>query len=170
MATAQTSIFRWSLAAHYIPVLIYVLDDTHNQLRQSSLSSYLHHRWSNERTDQVSKINFHLSERSAPSALHFAFQCSHETAYVGAVITHNLPYLSHTFMCPPNWFPGLGQALPKPILCSNPYFWVTTDTYGLRQRRLYRARVWSPWGDRDCPKIFELPISDVELKCWKLRA
>ena len=32
---------------------------------------------------------------------------------------------------------GLGRALPKPILCNNPYFLVSTDKYGLRQRRLY---------------------------------
>ena len=32
---------------------------------------------------------------------------------------------------------ALGQALPKPILCNNPYFLVSTDRYGLRQRQLY---------------------------------
>ena len=32
---------------------------------------------------------------------------------------------------------ALGGALPKPILCNNPYFLVSTDRYGLRQRRLY---------------------------------
>ena len=31
---------------------------------------------------------------------------------------------------------ALGRALPKPILCNNPYFLVSTDRYGLRQRRL----------------------------------
>ena len=36
---------------------------------------------------------------------------------------------------------ALGRALPKPILCNNPYFLVSTDRYGLRQRRLYTNRL-----------------------------
>ena len=32
---------------------------------------------------------------------------------------------------------ALGGALPKPILCNNPYFLVSTNGYGLRQRQQY---------------------------------
>ena len=35
---------------------------------------------------------------------------------------------------------ALRCTLPKPILCNNPYFLVSTDRYGLRQRRLYSRK------------------------------